>query len=323
MVDAVILVDNAAQPMLAAPVAAMKELVSSGSAPKLIFAFTHFDQVGGDNLPTPAARLHHVLASAENALASIGEDLGPFAERALRARLRTARVFLSRIDAKLDAESTDGQRTIKQIGKLLEMVDGVIARPKPADSRPIYDRMNLVLAVGRAADLFRNAWRPRLGLSLKQGVDKEHWTRVKALSRRLATGIADEYDNLQPVADLKRLLQERIYVLLQNPTDWSGPEPGDDDKQHLYGAIAEELSRRLINLASRRIRGERLAEWRSAFNESGYRSTFRRAELIADQIYERAAPIPDERPSPDRNAFLHQVAEVTREAVEAIGAKLL
>ena len=77
-----------------------------------------------------------------------------------------------------------------------------------------------------------------------------------------------------------------------------------------------------IQLA-RRIRGERLAEWRSAFNESGYRSTFRRAELIADQIYERAAPIPDERPSPDRNAFLHQVAEVTREAVEAIGAKLL
>jgi hypothetical protein len=323
MVDAVILVDNATQPMLAAPVAAMKELVSSGSAPKLIFAFTHFDQVGGDNLPTPAARVHHVLASAENVLSSIGEDLGPFAERALRARLSTSRVFLSGIDAKLDAESTDGQRTVKQIGKLLEMVDGVIARTKPADSRPTYDRMNLVLAVERAAELFRNAWRPRLGLSVKQGVEKEHWTRVKALSRRLATGIADEYDSLKPVADLKQLLQQRVYVLLQNPVGWSGPEPSDDDKQHLYGAIAEELSRRLIDLASRRLRTERLAEWRCAFDESGYRSTFRRAELIADQIYERAAPIPDERPSPDRNAFLHEVAEATREAAEAVGAKLL
>lgn len=323
MVDAVILVDNATQPMLAAPVAAMKDLVSSGSAPKLIFAFTHFDQVGGDNLPTPQARVDHVLASAENVLASIGEDLGPFAERALRVRLRTAKVFLSGIDARLDAESADGPLTIKQIGKLLEMVDGIVARPKPADSRPAYDRMNLALAVERAAETFRNAWRPRLGLTVKQGMEKEHWTRIKALSRRLATGIADEYDNLKPVADLKQQLQQRLYVLLQSPISWSGPEPGDDDKQHLYDTIAEELSRRLVALASRRMRTERLAEWRNAFDESGPRSTFRRAELIAGQIYDRAAPIPDVIPSPDRNAFLQEVAEATREAADSIGATLL
>ncbi|MEF9386527.1 hypothetical protein V4890_12995 [Ralstonia solanacearum species complex bacterium KE056] len=322
MVDAVVLVDNATQPMLAAPVAAMKELVSSGSASKLIFAFTHFDQVGGDNLPTPAARVHHVLASAENVFASIGEDLGPFAERALRARLTTARVFLSSIDAKLDTESVDGQRTIKQIGKLLDMVDGIVARPKPADSRPTYDRMNLGLAVERAAETFRNAWRPRLGLTVKQGVEKEHWTRVKALSRRLATGIADEYDNLKPVADLKQQLQQRLYVLLQNPVSWQGPEPDDDAKQHLYDAIAEELSSRLVALASRRMRAERLADWRSAFDESGPGSTFRRAELIAGQIYDRAAPIPDVAASPDRNAFLQEVAEATREAADSVGAAL-
>lgn len=323
MVDAVILVDNATQPMLAAPVAAMKELVSSGSAPKLIFAFTHFDQVEGDNLPTPTARVHHVLASAENVLTSIGEDLGPFAERALRARLTSTRVFLSSIDAKLDGASADGLRTIKQINKLLEMVDGVVARPKPADSRQAYDRMNLVLAVERAAETFRNAWRPRLGLTVKQGIEKEHWTRVKALSRRLATGIDDEYDSLRPVADLKQQLQQRLYVLLQNPISWDGPEPSDDDKQHLYDAIAEELSRKLIELTSRRVRTERLPEWRSAFDESGPRSTFRRAELIAGQIYDRAAPIPDVTPSPDRNVFLQEVAEATRQAAEFVGAKLL
>ena len=322
MVDAVILVDNAMQPMLAAPGAAMKDLVSSGSAQKLIFAFTHFDQVGGDNLPTPSARVHHVLASAENVLAAIGEDLGPFAERALRVRLSKARVFLSGIDAKLDAESSDGQRTIKQLDKLLEMVDGIVERPKPADSRPVYDRMNLALAVERAAETFRNAWRPRLGLTVKQGMEKEHWTRVKALSRRLATGIADEYDNLKPVADLKQQLQHRLYVLLQNPVTWSGLEPSDDDKQHLYDAIAEELSRRLVTLASRRVRTERLAEWRIAFDESGPRSTFRRAELIAGQIYDRAAPIPDVTPSPDRNAFLQEVVEAMREAANSIGATL-
>ena len=321
MVDAVILVDNATQPMLAAPVAAMKELVSSGNSAKLIFAFTHFDKVSGDNLPNPSARSHHVLASAENVLSAIGEDLGPFAERALRARLKSSRVFLADLDQKLDVESKDGKRTASQLGKLLEMIDGIALRQKPIDSRPIYDRMNLVLAVERAAESFHNGWRPRLGLSVKQGMEKEHWTRIKALSLRFAMG-SDEYDTLRPVADLKQQLLQRLYVLLQNPVRWDGPEPSDDDKQSIFDTIAEDLSRRLLDLAARRVKSERLAEWRNAYDESGPRSTFRRAKLIAERVYDLAAPVPDVTPSPDRNAFLHDVAAVTRESVELAGATL-
>ena len=317
MVDAVILVDNATQPMLAAPVAAMKELVSSGNAAKLVFAFTHFDKVSGDNLPNPSARSQHVLASAENVLSAIGEDLGPFAERALRARLKTSRVFLADLDQKLDVESKDGKRTASQLGKLLEMIDRIVERPKPIDSRPIYDRMNLVLAVRDAAVAFNTGWRRRL-----EGVDKEPWQRVKALSRRFATGIADHYDTLHPVADLKRELQQRLYVLLQNPIGWDGPEPSDDDKQSIFDAIAEDLSRRLLDLAARRVKSERLPEWRNAYDESGPRSTFRRAKLIAERVYDVAAPVPDVTPSPDRNAFLQDVAAVTRESVELVGATL-
>jgi len=317
MVDAVILVDNAMQPMLAAPVAAMEELVSSGNSAKLIFAFTHFDKVSGDNLPNPSARSQHVLASAENVLSAIGEDLGPFAERALRARLKTSRVFLADLDQKLDVESKDGKRTASQLGKLLEMIDGIVERPKPIDSRPIYDRMNLVLAVRDAAVAFNTGWRRRL-----EGIDKEPWQRVKALSRRFATGAADHYDTLHPVADLKRELQQRLYVLLQNPVAWNGPEPTDDDKQNIFDAIAEDLSRRLLDLASRRVKSERLSDWRSAYDESGPRSTFRRAKLIAERVYDLAAPVPDVTPSPGRNAFLQEVATVTRESVELVGATL-
>lgn len=317
IVDAVILVDNATQPMLAAPVAAMKELVSSGNSAKLIFAFTHFDKVSGDNLPNPSARSQHVLASAENVLSAIGEDLGPFAERALRTRLKTSRVFLADLDQKLDVESKDGKRTARQLRKLLEMIDGIVARLKPIDSRPIYDRMNLVLAVRDAAVAFNTGWRRRL-----EGIDKEPWQRVKALSRRFATGTADHYDTLHPVADLKRELQQRLYVLLQNPVAWNGPEPTDDDKQRIFDAIAEDLSRRLLDLASRRVKSERLSEWRSAYDESGPRSTFRRAKLLAERVYDLAAPVPDVTPSPDRNAFLQDVAAVTRESVELVGATL-
>ena len=142
--------------------------------------------------------------------------------------------------------------------------------------------MNLVLAVERAAESFHNGWRPRLGLSVKQ----------------------------------------RLYVLLQNPVAWNGPEPTDDDKQHIFDAIAEDLSRRLLDLATRRVKSERLCDWRSAYDELGPRSTFRRAKLIAERVYDLAAPVPDVTPSPDRNAFLQDVAAVTRESVELVGATL-
>ncbi|WP_367155256.1 hypothetical protein [Methylomonas sp. HYX-M1] len=322
MVDAVILVDNATQPMLAAPVAAMKELVSSGNSAKLIFAFTHFDKVSGDNLPSPSARADHVLASAENVLSAIGEDLGPFAERALRARLASSRVFLANLDQRLDIECKDDKRTATQLSKLLETIDGIVERPKPIDSRPIYDRMNLALAVERAAESFRNGWRPRLGLSGKHSTEKEHWTRIKALSRHIVVMGADHYDTLHPVADLRKELRQRLYILLQNPVGWNGPEPTDDDKQIIFDAIADDLNRRLFDLSLRRVKSERLADWRHAYDESGPRSTFRRAKLIGESIYDLAAPVPDLTPSPDRNAFLQDVATVTRESVELVGAIL-
>lgn len=43
-VAAVLLVDNAAQPMQAAPVAALKGIAVSGNASRLHVIFTHFDQ---------------------------------------------------------------------------------------------------------------------------------------------------------------------------------------------------------------------------------------------------------------------------------------
>jgi hypothetical protein len=320
--DAVILVDNATQPMQAGPLAAMKELVSSGNAAKLIFAFTWLDRVTGDNLPTPPARQQHVLASAENVLAAIGEELGPFAERALRSRLGASRVFLANLDQKLDQDSAEGRRTIKQLAKLLEMIDGIVERSTPSESRPVYGTMNLGFAIKAAIETFHSEWRARLGQPSESDLDKAPWQKVKALSRRFATQMSDEYDYLRPVKDLQQKLQQKIYVHLQNPLSWTGPEPSDDDKQYIFDAIAEDLSRQLIDLASRKIKAERLTEWREAFHESGRWSTFRRASLIAERVYDRAAPIPDVTPSPDRNAFLQDVADAIKAAAEKVGAQL-
>jgi hypothetical protein len=321
--DAVILVDNAAQPMLSAAVAAMKELVSSGNASKLILEFTCFDRVGGDNLPTPDALARHVLASAENVLTGIGEGLGPFAERALRERVRASRVFLGNLDRQLDpASNPEDRRTVRQFTKLLEMLDAIVERPTPSESRPIYGAMNLGFAIKAAIETFHSEWRAILGLPSETDKDKAPWQKTKALARRFAVLNQDEYGNLKPVKDFQLTLQQKVYVHIQSPIAWTGPEPSDDDKQHIFDMIAADLRRSLMELATRRIKTERLAEWRKAFNESGPRSTFRRADIIAEDVYDRAAPIPDVAASPDRNAFLQEVADAIKASMEEFGAQL-
>jgi energy-coupling factor transporter ATP-binding protein EcfA2 len=323
-VDAVVLVDDATIPMQAAPVAAMKEMITSGGATKLLLVFTHFDEVKGDNLPNAAAREQHVLASAENVLASIGEELGPFAERALRGRLKDACFFVGGIDKSLEASIKMQKRTIGQLQALLVAIDRVVERPAPVQSRPTYDRMNLVLAVKSAAEGFHDTWWPRLGLGFQPGATKEHWKRIWALSRRISTpGWTDEYDNLKPVADLRQQLKTRLYVLLQNPVGWDPIEPTDDaDKQQVFDELAEALSERVQDLASRRVRAQRMPEWQTAFNQSGRGSSFVRASIIGERIFDRAAPVPDVIPTPDRNAFLHDVTAMVESVCQELGASL-
>lgn len=319
-VDAVVLVDNATQPMQAAPLAAMRELVATGNGRKLILAFTHFDEVEGDNLPTTNAKAQHVLASAENVLVSFGEDLGPYAERILRKRLGAARFFFEKLQKPLSESTSAGQRTIRQLGNFLEAIDQVIEKPQPTEARPVYDRMNLALAIRSAAGAFQEAWRPLLGLENKPGFTKEHWTRVKALNRRLAAMGKDEYDTLRPVADLRKELRDRIYVFIQNPLQWDGPEPTEEEMQTKFDALADNLSGRLLALTTRRVWHERIKDWERAYQKAGKGSTFVRARIIGNEIYEPAAPIPDVTPSPDRNQFLREVVAEVEGAAKQIGA---
>ena len=323
MVDAVVLVDNAAQPMQAAPVAALRSIVQTGNVKKLLMCFTHFDEVKGDNLPTVSAKREHVLASAENVLTRLGEDLGPNAERALRNRLAEHCFFLGGIDKILDAKKKRGKRSIEQIDALIGAIDLIVEKPEPIEARPVYDRMNLALAIREAADQFHEAWLPRLGRKYKSGINKEHWTRIKALSRRLANGWEDEYDNLRPVSDLHKQLSELIYVTIQEPIRWEGEEPDEDGQQQAYDELSSTLTGRLLELASRRVWTERSEEWQEAFNQSGIGSTYDRAKIIAENIYDKAAPVPDLTPSPDRNKFLHEVLALVEATCQELNIALV
>lgn len=308
-VDAVLLVDNAAQPMQAAPVGALKSIAVSGNAAKLHFLFTHFDQVTGDNLPTFSEKEEHVLASIENVLNAIGDEIGPVGERGLRQRLDKARFFVGDIQQPLQPRKKAGHRAIDQFRSLLALLTHPELAASGGPSRPVYDRMTLSLAVTEAARAFHSRWRGLLGLDVNPEVPKEHWTRVKALTRRLAEGGGmDHYDSLQPVADLRNQLQIQIYLMLQRPVRWEGGEPDDDGKQVLIDSISNAITKQLMDLTRRRIAEDVRLGWQQAYVQHGVGSTFLRARIIANDVYDRGAPIPTVSASPDQNRFLKDVA---------------
>ena len=320
-VDAIILVDDATQPMQAAPAAALRTLVETGNIKKLLMCFTHFDETEHESLPTVSARKKHVLDSAENVIAQLGKDLGVSAERALRARLDEQRFFLENIHEILDKDEKRDKRSIEQMRKLLVAVDKIIKPPVSVAARPVYAHANLVLAIREATVQFHQIWRIRLGLEYKSGITKEPWAQVKALSRRLAILNQDEYKTLKPVADLRKQIGENIYCTIQEPIDWEGDEPDEDSKQQIYDDFFSTLTERLLELAKERIWTDRFDEWNEAFNQSGRGSTVPRAKIIAS-IYDKAVPIPKSTPSLDQNKFLDEVLALVEAICEEKEIKL-
>ncbi len=322
-VDAILLVDSASSVMQAAPTEALKTIAAAGQAGKLIYCFTNYDRLKNmDNLPDHASKEQHIIGSVENVLRTIGDELGPFHERILRQRLEDTRFFLGGIDKYLQPAKKADQRTIDQFGKLLAAIEDVVKRPEPTPVRPEYDRMNVVLAVRAAAENYQHRWRALLGIEAHAGFNKEPWPRIKALTRRLAEGWQDEYRELRPVAELVAFLEKRLARVVENPIAWQGTEPSDEEKQQVFSLFEVQITERLNELASRRVRAERITEWQLAYNQSGPGSTFRRASLLADDVYGKAAPVPDSVPSPDRNQFLREVLACVDAAAESVGIKL-
>jgi hypothetical protein len=312
--DAIVLVDNAAQPMQAAPVAVLSTVVSSGHEGKLMIGFTHFDDVKGGNLMTTAAKKDHVVGSFFNATQAIGKQSGREAEQALKRLIPDRLVFLAKIQEPLKVRAN---LTRSELARLLKMIEDSIIPPAPPEYHPIYDVANLVLAIQKATQEFHDRWKGILGMGSRSGVAPEHWTRIKALTRRLGVLRIDEYDSLRPVADLIRLLQGQISSFLSEPLSWNPsapPEDKDVEKTQAIDAIRQEVFRLLHDLSTKRVLEERISGWSEAYERRGAGSTRVRARDIIG-LYESAAPVPNEMPGPDANEFLFELRELVAEAI--------
>lgn len=317
-VDMILLVDNAQQPMQAAPLALLRAVGSSGFADKLAIAFTHFDQVKGANLGSFDQKRDHVLGSVGNAIASLRDIVGAGVAGAVERQVDGHSVFLGGLD-KPTAKLPGGFK--RQLEKLVEMMRSSGAPIEETDCSPIYELKGLEIAMHDAIDAFRDPWRARLGISYHDAISKEHWTRIKALSRRLASRWADEYDNLTPVADLLARLQEEASKWLDRPADWTRPPLTDEERELALDRIRRTVFARLYDLTKTRLTDDQVASWREAFDHSGPGSAMRRAHTI-ETIHDVAAPRISAAMTADARLFLSRLHEILREAIKDAGGHI-
>jgi hypothetical protein len=316
--DAILLVDNAEQPIQAAPEALLRTLASSGQEGKLIVAFTHLDEVKGDNLPDVKARKLHVQRSLDNAITNVGEALGGSAENALRRATASRTFFLSKIDKEITSKNT---LTISEFRRMLVAIQDTIKPKPPTSVKPVYDMTNLVLGIPIAVGKFRDPWRARLGFSSHSKIRALHWATVKALSRRFAELGEIEYSGLMPVADLIRELQERMAVVLGTPLKWEPDGASEEMKRQVVNEILDGVANGLTNLSKTRLFQERTTEWGNAYySHSGPGSTRGRAHDI-DMIYDIAAPTPTEMADENASKFVAAITAIVKEAVTNAGGR--
>ena len=312
--DVIMLVDNAAQPMQAASVSVLRTVVTSGHESKLIVAFTHFDEVKGDNLIGQQAQKEHVVGSFFNAVQAIGKAAGREAEHALKRLNPDRLVFLANIQSQLPERA---KFTRNEFSRILDAIRASIQPPAAVQYRPVYDEANLVLAIQKATQEFHDRWKAILGMGSPSSAVPEHWTRIKALTRRVGVFKVDEYDTLRPIADLIQRLQERISAFLSEPRGWEPalPEDGAEDVRiQAVDAIRREVNKRLHDLSRRRMIDERLSGWVEAYEPRGDGSTRVRARKLVG-LYETAAPVPNEMPGRDANKFLDELRELVADSV--------
>ena len=283
-------------------------------------AFTHFDEVKGDNLRGTDARKDHVIGSFDNAIHAIGKSYGREAENALRRLIPERVVFLANIHKRLEPSA---RFTLAEFERLFAAIAASIAPAAPVEYRPIYDVANLVLAIQKATQEFHDRWCGLLGMGSRSGVSAEHWATIKALTRRLGIFHMDEYADLRPVADLIRLLQSQVSLFLANPLGWSPKSPAEDceERTAVIDGVRKEVFVRLHELSRRRVLDARVSGWVEAYEHRGAGSTRVRAREVIT-LYSVAAPIPNEMPGPDANEFLFELRELIAESIQAGGGEL-
>ncbi|MGO8676306.1 MAG: hypothetical protein ACLQVX_10600 [Limisphaerales bacterium] len=319
-VDMVVLVDSAPQRMSPGTVAVLRSLATTGFESKLALCFTHFDDMEGDNLPTLQSRQRHVMSSVDQILMKLGKDIGPSTERALRKSIAKRTYHLSSIDKPLHTDDKLGQFTISELNRLLLAIETKQDAAVQTTAYPVYEITKLVTGIQRAIAQFHSEWNAKLGLAWKQGVKKEHWTRVRALTRQCAKQYSDHYDDLNPGGDFTDYAMGEIKHLFEHAKSWEPQTPEPEQIDAKVTALTQEVSARVRQLVADRMYSTKVTEWGGALGETGKGQAAKRAGRMTIEIYAKAAPT---LPTTDQEQLLSDITTMLKTVATKIGAELV
>jgi len=326
LAHAIVLVDDATKPILDATQSLLRIVTASGQERKLAIVFTNFDRMKGDDFGSGSQgvtdKRNKVLAAVEQGILSVETALDGQSGvgRRLRRVLESGRIFF--VGGIHGAIGERARSTRKELNAMLKFMQDANQPERPTGVTPCYDLAYLVLRVRAATDEFQKHWNARLGLGYHEGVREEHWTRVKALSRRFANQWSDEYDTMKPVAHLLALLLDKFTAFVGAPREWKPGDVPTEAKDEAVARVSAEVSKRLEEYVARRLREEHRNEWQVAYDKKGTGSARLRAREIRS-INEDVAPVPDEVPAPLASKLLDDFREIFRQAAAAAGAEII
>ena len=284
--DVIVFVDSAANPMMANAKDALKSLIEYGYADKIVFAFTKMDLVEGNNYRGLTDKKAHVSTTLGNYLQFLRKQ-----ENTVLSELEVQNILDNCIYFSYLQMDKISKLTGKGLTELHDKTNAIISKHISTDEVSFdYEALKLYYYIKEATLSFRKIWAEKTGYS---AITKktEHWSRIRALARRLGLLGKENYCELQPLADFAAIVQENINIFINQPEEIVPSQTSEE--------VADELKRiikRAIGAGFRDFNRKRMwtddqphSNWEKAYYEAGIGSRNRRARII-ENIFDEAAP---------------------------------
>lgn len=285
--DSIIIVDNAQAPMLDNVKLALKTVIEYGYSNKLVFAFTHVDLMKGDNFYKFDDKRRHVMAALSSYLFEMKrQNEDTFTDAEAEAIINSCH-FFSDLD-----KPEPSKMTRKYTKMLLEQLKNLFSASITVNDVKIrYDAMTLYAHLQLAIKKYRENWSQVIGYPSKSQ-KTEHWSRIKALTRRLAYFGIDHYNyELMPLSDFRQEVSTQLNLFMNKPLEVIPQETAEEVRVALINELKSEINGQLVEFVKNHMWQEstQMKRWEDAYKFSGQDSTYFRASKI-NEIFELAAP---------------------------------
>lgn len=286
-VDAILLVDDATQPLMDNSKMALKDIIFSGYADKMLMCYTHLDEMKGDNFVRTQDKVNHINIALSTYLTELRkQNVNVFSSLEEKEILASCYYFSDL------ANQNTSKMSQKQLIKALDAIHERFRNKVSFEDVVIkYDWMTLYHHLQNAIDQFRTEWGSIIGYPYTTS-RTEHWSRIKALTRRLAYFDEDNYNHeLQPLADFARCIKEELNTYLNKPMKVSMLDSSDEKVISKINYIKRQMNDGFLEFVKNELwkKEGRLEKWRTAYDHTGKGSTYERAVDI-NALFDLGAP---------------------------------